>query len=397
MVSVTDHYDTFPYPARDPADEAKRLITGSPSNPIEIDHFLFGGQRDWSVPLRILVAGGGSGDGLIQLAQLLTSAKKPYEITYVDLSKSARAVAEARAAQRGLTGIKFITGSLLDAASFGEFDYIDCCGVLHHLPDPSAGFAALNAAVAPDGGLGFMVYAPYGRTGVYPLQEAFGALLDGVPIAERPERARKILARLPEGHPFKCNQQVKDHLSGDAGFYDLLLHGQDTPFDVGGLIDVMDATGWSLISFCTPNLYDPASLGVETAGLSPRTAMEVAEKLRGTMKVHLGYAVPKSAQRAPAKGPSMSLVPHLSGGTAVQLAKVVGLGKSVTVTLSGEAVRITLPKASAPLIAAINGRRTLAEIASVAKTDAIQFGSLWPSVETALTGWGLLHYSGLLR
>ena len=45
------------------AEERKRLITGSPSLPQEVDHFVFGGQRNWSEPLRVLVAGGGTGHG----------------------------------------------------------------------------------------------------------------------------------------------------------------------------------------------------------------------------------------------------------------------------------------------------------------------------------------------
>ena len=67
-------YEAYPYPERDPADERKRLITGSPSWPHEMDHWLWGGVRDWSKPLRVLVAGGGTGDGLIQLATLMQGA-----------------------------------------------------------------------------------------------------------------------------------------------------------------------------------------------------------------------------------------------------------------------------------------------------------------------------------
>jgi hypothetical protein len=134
MSRVTEQYEAYPYPERDPAEEGKRLITGSPSHPLEIDHYLFGGQRDWSQPLRALVAGGGTGDALIQLAQVLTSAGKPYEITYLDLSTASRQVAEARAAARNLKGITFLTKSLLEAPALGPFDYIDCCGVCTTCP-----------------------------------------------------------------------------------------------------------------------------------------------------------------------------------------------------------------------------------------------------------------------
>ena len=51
------------------------------------------------------------------------------------------------------------------------FDQIVCTGVLHHLENPDAGLAALRDVLKPDGAMHLMVYAPYGRTGIYMLQE----------------------------------------------------------------------------------------------------------------------------------------------------------------------------------------------------------------------------------
>lgn len=397
MVSVQEQYEAYPYPERDPADEARRLITGSPSHPLEIDHWLFGGQRDWSQPFRALVAGGGTGDGLIQLAQVLATAGVPYEITYLDLSRAARAVAEARAEARGLGGITFVTGSLLEAADLGQFDYIDCCGVLHHLPDPDAGFAALRAALEPGGGLGFMVYAPYGRSGVYPLQEAFGALFEGVGPQERLTRARQIVSALPDGHPFKANVNLGDHHASDAGFYDLLLHGQDRAFSVADLLGTLERTGWRLQGFATPALYDLARITVRPEGMEDAAAMATAEKLRGAIRVHVAYAVPCDDPRKPAKGPAPALVPHLRGVPAAQAAQMVAQGKALPLTLKELKAQITLPREAAPLIAAINGTRSLGEIARGAGLDPIRFGALWGKVERDLVDWGLMLYSGLGR
>ncbi|WP_432639608.1 hypothetical protein [Albidovulum sp.] len=75
MNKVSEHYEAYPYPERRPADERKRLITGSPSHPLEMDHFLWGGKRDWSQPLRALVAGGGTGDAAPLLAGI--DGRKP--------------------------------------------------------------------------------------------------------------------------------------------------------------------------------------------------------------------------------------------------------------------------------------------------------------------------------
>lgn len=395
MVSVSEQYEAFPYPERDPADEAKRLITGSPSHPLEIDHWLFAGQRDWGQPFRALVAGGGTGDGLIQLAQLLASAGVPHEITYVDLSTASRAVAEARAQARGLTSITFHTGSLLDAADFGSFDYIDCCGVLHHLPDPPAGFRALRAALAPGGGLGFMVYAPYGRSGVYPLQEAFGALFAGLAPADRQSRARTLVAALPEGHPFRANINLGDHHASDAGFYDLLLHGQDRAYALPELLEVLDRTGWRHVGFATPALYDLSRITDRPDHLDDAQAMAVAEKLRGTLKMHIVYAVPKDDLRKPARGSNRALVPHLRGVQPRALAQAVAQGKAIPVRLKEAQATLQLPRAAAPLLAGIDGRRSLSQIAGAAGLDPLAFGAIWAKTERDLVDWGLLLYSGI--
>ena len=137
----------------DPREEAKRLVVGSPSHLREVDHWVFGAHRPASEPLRALVAGGGTGDGAIMLAQHLAWAGRPGEVVWLDRSRAARRIAEARAGARKLGNIRFVEGSLLDlpGSGLGPFDYIDCCGVLHHLPDPLAGLRALAGALAPGG------------------------------------------------------------------------------------------------------------------------------------------------------------------------------------------------------------------------------------------------------
>ncbi len=297
MDPVKRQYETYPYPERDPDDEAKRLIVGSPSDPVEIDSFLFQGARDWSKPFRALVAGGGTGDGLIQLAQLLADARCPAEITYLDMSEASRAVAEARAKKRGLTSIRFVTGDLLEAPSLapeGGFDYIDCCGVLHHLPDPQKGFDALSSALSEDGVMGLMVEAPYGRTGVYPLQDAFAAMLGDDEPAEQVRLARAALGALPWTNWFRRNDGLVDHKLSDAGLYDLLLHGRDRPYAVAELAETLDHAGLGLVSFVEAVRYDPlrylprdAAFAERVKKLDPVARMALAEKLCGNIKMHV--------------------------------------------------------------------------------------------------------------
>src|SRR5206468_607028 len=156
------------------------------------------GRRDFRQPFRVLVAGGGTGDAVMMLGQHLADRGCPAELVYLDLSTASRAIAEARAAVRGLTTVRFVTGSLLELPSLGlgRFDYIDCCGVLHHLPDPGAALSLLAGALSDTGGIGLMLYGAVGRTGVYDLQAILRRLAPiEMPAAQRVETARRRLQR----------------------------------------------------------------------------------------------------------------------------------------------------------------------------------------------------------
>jgi SAM-dependent methyltransferase len=60
----------------------------------------------------------------------------------------------------------------------GEFDLINCVGVLHHLPDPIRGIQSLAAKLAPGGLMHIFVYAELGRWEIQLMQKAI-ALLQG--------------------------------------------------------------------------------------------------------------------------------------------------------------------------------------------------------------------------
>ncbi|MGF1658169.1 MAG: class I SAM-dependent methyltransferase [Rubrimonas sp.] len=393
MDPVAAQYEAYPYPERDPADEAKRLVRGSPSDPAEIDHYLFGGLRDWSQPFRALVAGGGTGDGAIMLAQLLADAKCPAEVVHLDRSQAARRIAEARAAARGLGNLRFVTADLAEAPALGPFDYVDCCGVLHHLPDPQAGFDALAQAIAPGGGMGAMVYAPYGRTGVYPLQHALAALTEGMAPAEKVEAAKAVLAALPASNWFARNDLLADHRQSDAALYDLLLHARDTPFTSDEVMAAVAAAGLDFVSFVEPARYDPATwappeLAARAAALPAPARAALAEKLAGGIRTHVFYAG-KGAPGLAKIGPALR--PRLRGGaTAAALAAAAAQGRAINAVADGAKRRAALPRSAAPILKLMDGRRRLGEIAQTLGRDWIAFAADYGPLHRTLTGHGLL-------
>ncbi|WP_455372341.1 class I SAM-dependent methyltransferase [Limibacillus halophilus] len=365
-------YEDYPYPSRDPADEAKRLIEGSPSHLLEVDHYLFAGRADFAGGFQVLVAGGGTGDAAIMLAQQLADRGEGGRVTYLDLAGKTRAIAEARAKARGLTNMRFITGSLLDVEKLapGPYDYIDCCGVLHHLPEPEAGLAALAKVLKPGGGMGIMLYGEYGRLGVYPLQEMLRTIGEDRPLPERISQARALIEALPPTNGFILNRNLGDHKRGDAELVDLLLHPQDRAYRVEKVYELVGAVpGLDLVTFLEPIFYRPESYLKDEAllaALAPlaRAQREAfAEKLAGNRKTHLFYLTSRArgeASVAPADDPD--IVPRLRHDDGAEMAK--GLSRMERLSLNQAGIRFSwpLPEAAPAILGAIDGKRNLAAL-----------------------------------
>ncbi|TQV79686.1 class I SAM-dependent methyltransferase [Denitrobaculum tricleocarpae] len=375
--SVQDQYEAYPYPSRDPRDEHKRLITGSPSNLDELNHYLFAGRRDFAKPFRALVAGGGTGDATIMLAQQLADRCPEGEVVYLDLSTASRAVAEARAAERGLSNITFHSGSLLDLPEMGleAFDYIDCCGVLHHLKQPEDGLDALKTVLKQDGGMGLMVYATHGRTGLYPTQDMLRALGNDLPLETRIEQVRRLLEALPPTNWLRRNPFLGDHKRSDAELVDLLLHSQDRAYSVEEVGEFVASAGLNLVSFIEPARYRPESylkdpkLLTQLRDKSDLGRAGFAEKLAGNIKTHVFYVSRKDDCQAQPE-PHGAAIPFLCRLENHVLAASLRKNPVLSVTFDGLPLRFNLPRLAAAMVERIDGKTTVAEIyASLAELD----------------------------
>lgn len=393
---VKAQYEVYPYPARNPREEAKRLITGSPSHLTELTHWLFGGHLP-DRTLKILVAGGGTGDALVMLAQQTADAGIAADITYVDLSTASRKIAEARIEARGLSDrVSFRTGSLLDAGEWGPFDYIDCCGVLHHLPDPQAGFSALAAALAPGGGMGIMVYGRYGRAGVYETQEALRLLSKP---EEEPARqvamAKRYLNALPPSNRLARNPIIQDHKTGgDAGLFDLLLHSTDRAYTVPELDAVVAAAGLRVLSFIDPARYRPETyireqdLRSRAAALSQGERAALAEAICGNMRMHVAYLIPGDRPDPTARIAPEAVPVFRDAETEAELRHMPPGAGFVPATIDGLTLNLPLPRDAKPILDKVDGTRSLAEIRTdmAAQPDWDRFEKSFTELFEALNG-----------
>ncbi len=312
LPEVRNQYENYPYPAVDPELERTRIYIPVLEALDRLNYFCFSGKKDFSRPFRVLIAGGGTGDAVVALAEQLRDC--PAEIIYVDLSQASMEVAQARARVRGLKNITWIRDSLLNLPNLGlgEFDYINCSGVLHHLADPDAGLKTLASALKADGAMGIMLYAKYGRMAVYQMQELLRLLNKGeTDMQARVGNTKTMLSALPLTNWF--HQSPRDVLnevnSGDIGIYDLLLHTQDRAYSIPELYGFTEKAGLKILQFFSDdtrmgnNLYNPAhyikdpALAEKAKALDSKEQHALAELLNGKIIKHTFY----TAKSVPAR------------------------------------------------------------------------------------------------
>ncbi len=172
------------------------------------------------------------------------------------------------------------------------FDQIVCTGVLHHLPDPDIGLRSLRDVLAPQGAMHLMVYAPYGRAGIYMMQEYCRLLGIGATEAELLELGITI-ERLSPDHPIAGLSRKAKDFTYPAALADALLHPQDRAYTVPELYAWVERCGLSFGRWHEQAPYLPqcgaiASMphAARLASLSPQLQHAAVELLRGTMTKH---------------------------------------------------------------------------------------------------------------
>jgi SAM-dependent methyltransferase len=105
-----------------------------------------------------LVLDAGCGNGRFTRA---CAAYGPRLVVGIDLSES---VLAAQINTDGLSNVAISQGSIFDLPfSPSSFDQVLCIGVIHHLPDPRAGFLALARLLKPGSKISIWVYAQEGN------------------------------------------------------------------------------------------------------------------------------------------------------------------------------------------------------------------------------------------
>jgi len=238
--AVADMYRHWPYPAW-----TRVTVPRASTVPAEVAAVDGGRPSGLPVSARLLVAGCGTGREAALAAHRFPDAR----ITAIDLSETSIAYAAERCRNGPPADIDFRAMDLHRVAELGErFHFIACSGVLHHLPDPEAGWAALAEVLEPGGVMRVMLYSKAARQDFHAARESLADLAEAGIDDDVLREARRRLLQGPAG----LVEASLDFYTL-AGIHDLLFHPQEDSFDVPRIARALDRLGLELLAFDLPS------------------------------------------------------------------------------------------------------------------------------------------------
>ena len=383
---VAAFYDRHPYPP--PVDDIDGYRRWWNDDRRRADAHLLWPAQPYRDDRSILVAGCGT----FQAARYAVRWPNA-QVTGIDFSPSS--IEETAKLQRkhGIANLELRQMPIEQAAELGRrFDYIVCTGVLHHLPDPEAGLRVLGDLLEPDGTMHLMVYAPYGRTGIYLIQDYCRRLGIGTSSGEIRELAAS-LRLLPPEHPIAHLLRTVRDFASEAGLADALLNPQDRAYSVPQLFELLAAAGLSFGRWTRQAHYLPHCGALTQSphqarlkALPPAEQYAALELFRGCMVEHSLVAcrgADENAHRINFDGEVwLDYVPVPTPDTMVVKERLPPGSVAVLVNRNHNFTDLYLP-VDAPqkaLFDRIDGRRSIGEIAnqhSEREIARILFERLW--------------------
>jgi len=290
-VEVQAFYERYPYPPPiDDLDATRRRSQDRERRRAEFH--LFWPTRAYREDCSILVAGCGTSQAA-KYAIRWPAAR----ITGIDFSATSVEHTAQLKRKYQLDNLLIEQLPLERVGELGKtFDQVICTGVLHHLPDPAVGLRALRSVLEPQGAMHLMVYAPYGRSGIYMLQEFCRRIGFRAPEGDTGALLAALKA-LPATHPLTRLLHEAPDFRSEAGLADALLHPQDRAYSVPQLFEFLRVNGLAFGRWLRQAPYSlqaglmsriPGALRAANRSLEDQYA--AAELFRGNMMRHSAIA-----------------------------------------------------------------------------------------------------------
>ena len=297
---VRDFYDHYPYPRPIDSLEKYRRLWQDPQRR-RADYHLAWPARPYKEDLSILIAGCGTSQAAKHAVRWPAA-----QITGIDVSARSVCCTEELKRKHNLQNLQAHQLAIERVSELeASFDQIVCTGVLHHLADPDVGLRALRGVLKPDGAMHLMVYAPYGRTGIYMLQEF--CRRTGIHATDADIRDLiEALGALPPGHPLENLLREAPDFRQEAALADALLHPQDRAYSIPQVFDFLERGGLTFGRWIRQAPYSPycgvmAQIPQATrmAQLTLPEQYAAVELFRGTMVRHSMVVYRNDSSRDP--------------------------------------------------------------------------------------------------
>ena len=237
-MEVQDFYERYPYPR--PIDSLEKYRRfGQDRQSRRVDYHLCWPVRPYREDLSILIAGCGTSQAAKHALRWPGA-----QVTGIDFS--ATSVRSTEDLKRKYT-LDNLQVRQLPIERVGDletsFDQIICTGVLHHLANPDAGLSALRGVLKPDGAMHLMVYAPYGRAGIYDAAKVLQKGSVSMPTMKGSGISSRRSQRCHPAIRWKVWLRAAPDFRQEAALADALLNPQDRSYSVPQLFDLIEKAG----------------------------------------------------------------------------------------------------------------------------------------------------------
>lgn len=283
-------YERHPYPPPHDDLDAYRCAWNDARRRAD-SHLFWPGER-YREDRSILVAGCGT----VQAAHYALRWPNA-RVIGIDVSSNSIAFARELKEKYSLENLEVRQLAIERVGELDEtFEHVVCTGVLHHLTDPDAGLRALRKVLAAGGAMHLMVYAPYGRAGVYMLQDYCRRVGAAWTDSEIRDLAATLKA-LPHDHPIVPLLRKSPDFASKAGLADALLHPQDRSYSVPQFMEFLAGAGLVFGRWVRQAPYLPWCGALASTPhhskliqLSPEAQYAAIELFRGTIVRHSAIA-----------------------------------------------------------------------------------------------------------
>jgi len=234
---VSRQYERYRYP--EPIQDLEAWLRNNwqwfdPSH----SHRVFWPDRDYKPGLDILIAGCGTNQ-----AAVFAFTNPNANVVAVDVSEPSLDHQRYLKHKYGLSNLDLYLLPIEELPGLGlDFDLVVSTGVLHHMADPLTGMKALASCLRPDGVIGVMLYAKYGRVGLEMMESIFRDL--GLRQDDESLRVvREAISLTPADHPVRSYLKLETNPRHDAVLVDTFLHGRARNYSVEDCLDLVAAAG----------------------------------------------------------------------------------------------------------------------------------------------------------